>query len=97
MLFPVPNLMKIGSRQRYWGTARMELDVVLVCVSNCSYLKVTLNYFSLFGAGPTFPGIDAPGHIAEETKNARYGILESQSWSQLFTTITESLLHGASS
>ena len=27
-----PNLMTIDSRQRYWGTARMELDVVLVCV-----------------------------------------------------------------
>jgi translation initiation factor 5B len=34
----------------------------------------TLSCSSLFAAGTTLGGIEAPGHIAEETKNARYGI-----------------------
>jgi hypothetical protein len=57
-------------RQWNWRTCRVELDFVIVRLSLMQRYKLNIR-FSLFTAG-TMTGFDASGHIAEETKNARF-------------------------
>lgn len=54
----------------------LQLDGIGSCLCKFSFLVgvvVLMSLLSLFTAG-TMTGFDASGHIAEETKNARYFI-----------------------
>ena len=76
--YTLPIILTESIRQRNGSASRMELDIIFVSLISCIFLDGVTDLYSLFTSG-TMTGFDASGHVAEETKNARYALVVSLS------------------